>query len=157
LPMDELYVLSIYYTVTTISTVGYGDISGNNMLERIMCMIYMVSGVFFFSFASGSLTSVITQREIENVKHQDKLNLLNKIYKDHKMDSDLYYSVLNFIESHNKESQDVYDFVETLPISIRHKVNMVIHKKTYSKIEFLKFRSSNFISWICPLLKQMTY
>ena len=27
LPMSEVYVMAIYYTVTTISTVGYGDIS----------------------------------------------------------------------------------------------------------------------------------
>jgi CRP-like cAMP-binding protein len=32
---------------------------------------------------------------------------------------------------------------------------MIIYKKTYSKIEFLKYRSSNFVSWICPLLKSI--
>lgn len=69
LTMPQLYVVSIYYTVTTITTVGYGDISGTNMMEQVICIFLMVSGVFFFSFASGSLSSVITQREIENLKH----------------------------------------------------------------------------------------
>lgn len=73
------------------------------------------------------------------------------------MSSDLYYSCLNYLETENNNNQDVIDFVEKLPISIRHKVNMVLHKKTYSKIEFLRLRSSNFITWICPLLKQMMF
>jgi len=58
--MQTLYVTAVYYTVTTISTVGYGDISGTNNLEKIICCFLMVMGVFFFSFSSGSLTSIIS-------------------------------------------------------------------------------------------------
>ena len=53
------YTTAVYWTVTTISTVGYGDISGNNNLEKCMCIILMITGVFFFSFTAGSLTSII--------------------------------------------------------------------------------------------------
>jgi hypothetical protein len=34
----QLYSTSLYYTVTTISTVGYGDITGTNMYERFVCI-----------------------------------------------------------------------------------------------------------------------
>jgi hypothetical protein len=102
--MAEIYVISIYYMVTTISTVGYGDISGTNTMERILCIFMMISGVFFFSLASGSLTHVITNSETEELKSQEKINILNKIYKDYSLDSELYYSILQLIESENKEA-----------------------------------------------------
>jgi hypothetical protein len=35
------------------ATVGYGDISGHNTLERIICIIIMINGVVFFSIASA--------------------------------------------------------------------------------------------------------
>jgi Ion channel len=35
------------------ATVGYGDISGTNTLERIICIIIMVIGVVTFSIVSG--------------------------------------------------------------------------------------------------------
>ena len=45
--------------MTTISTVGYGDISGTNDYERGTCCVLMVLGVTFFSIASGTFTNLI--------------------------------------------------------------------------------------------------
>jgi len=56
---DHLYLTSIYFTVTTITTVGYGDISGNTKVEKVFCILIMVIGVIAFSFASGTLASII--------------------------------------------------------------------------------------------------
>ena len=66
--ISSLYITAVYYTVTTISTVGYGDISGNNDVERIICIILMITGVFFFSISSGSFTNIISNYEQLNAK-----------------------------------------------------------------------------------------
>lgn len=56
----ELYVTSLYYVVTTMSTVGYGDISGSTTLERIYCIVLMLTGVVSFNLISGTLGAMIT-------------------------------------------------------------------------------------------------
>ena len=58
---SELYLTSYYFTITTITTVGYGDLSANTFAEKIVCIIIMFIGVIAFSFASGSLTNYIQQ------------------------------------------------------------------------------------------------
>jgi hypothetical protein len=55
----DLYVTSFYFTTTTILTVGYGDICAVSKTEKIMCIILMIIGVVSFSFATGSLSSII--------------------------------------------------------------------------------------------------
>jgi hypothetical protein len=55
----EQYLTSFYFTITTITTVGYGDITIGTWSEKIFCTIMMVTGVITFSFASGSLASII--------------------------------------------------------------------------------------------------
>ena len=55
----KLYLTGLYYTFTTISTVGYGDISGGCLVERIICIIYLFVGVLVYSFIAGSITSII--------------------------------------------------------------------------------------------------
>jgi Ion channel len=55
----SIYLTSFYWTITTVTTVGYGDIGGNNNLERFFCAVMMIIGVIAFSFANGSLTSII--------------------------------------------------------------------------------------------------
>ena len=64
-----LYMASLYYTVTTITTVGYGDISANNETELIFCSILMLVGVISFSFANGALASIISNSDAANAKY----------------------------------------------------------------------------------------
>ena len=46
----DIYLVSLYWTVTTITTVGYGDISGTNLPEMIFCCLVMIIGVIAFGF-----------------------------------------------------------------------------------------------------------
>lgn len=53
------YMFSFYWTVTTLTTVGYGDITGTTSLEIIFCIIVMLIGVLMFSFVRASLETMI--------------------------------------------------------------------------------------------------
>ena len=64
----EMYLISLYWSVATITTVGYGDISGTNNLERLFCSLVMIFGVFAFSMANGSVTSIIQNIDSKNAK-----------------------------------------------------------------------------------------
>lgn len=87
----QLYATSMYFTITTMTTVGYGDISGTNTFERIICMLLMIMGVIFFSVSSGTLTAIITNYEEVSAKARERLLVLQKLYKDYKMPQELYY------------------------------------------------------------------
>lgn len=41
------------------TTVGYGDYSANNNIERIFLIVAQIVGVIVFAFISGSLTSIL--------------------------------------------------------------------------------------------------
>lgn len=60
--MDDynLYVTSFYFSITTIVTVGYGDITAINAGEKILACFLMIFGVVAFSFATGALSSIIS-------------------------------------------------------------------------------------------------
>lgn len=62
-PQSDLYWISFYWTITTVTTVGYGDITGTNTAERIFCAVIMVVGVIAFSFVNGALASIISDSD----------------------------------------------------------------------------------------------
>jgi voltage-gated potassium channel len=52
----QIYTAAFYFTVTTITTTGYGDLSATNTLERYMAVLLMVIGVVIFSIVRGAIT-----------------------------------------------------------------------------------------------------
>lgn len=56
----DLYITACYFVMTTISTVGYGDISASTRLERVFMMALMLLGVSAFTFISGALSSILS-------------------------------------------------------------------------------------------------
>jgi hypothetical protein len=58
--VGTLYGISLYFIITTVTTVGYGDILPYNQVERGFCYMNMILGVIGFSFTSGSLSSIMS-------------------------------------------------------------------------------------------------
>lgn len=56
----DSYIISMYWSYTTLSTVGYGDITPCTNIEIILSLMWMVFGICFFSFTIGSLASMLT-------------------------------------------------------------------------------------------------
>ena len=63
----------------------------------MICFFLHLIGVLSYSFAAGSLTMIIQNYDQINNKHQDKLNTLNRIYKDTKFPEELYYKLKDTI------------------------------------------------------------
>ena len=79
MPDNEQYLTAFYFTITTITTVGYGDISGGTLAEKIGAILLMILGVISFSFASASLSSIMHDFDTNEASLRDKLNTLRKL------------------------------------------------------------------------------
>jgi hypothetical protein len=73
----SIYYVSFYWCITTITTVGYGDISGTNNAERMFCAFVMVVGVIMFSLANGALASIISSEDNAVGGFENQINALN--------------------------------------------------------------------------------
>lgn len=51
----DLYIAAIYWVMTTLTTVGYGDFSGNTNRENIFQMIVIFIGIGFFGYIIGNM------------------------------------------------------------------------------------------------------
>lgn len=122
------------------TTVGYGDIKGTNTTERVFCIFLHLFGVLSYSFAAGSLTSILDNYDAINNKHQEKITILNRLYKENQLPSDLYYLHLNHIENLEKHhtQDDVKEFLDELPFRLKLKTIMYIYKDIYNKVDYLR-------------------
>ena len=68
------YVTSIYWVVTTLLTVGYGDLTPRTNWEIIYGICIMITGAIFFTYISGSQASLVSEYDKETREYQDKVN-----------------------------------------------------------------------------------
>jgi hypothetical protein len=140
--------------VTTIVTVGYGDIHAYNIGEKIMSIFLMLIGVVSFSFMTGSLSSIISNYDASQAQLKEKIATLNDMQKEYDIDPELFDKLRKAIKyDHSKNSRDIIEFMEELPYKLKIEVAMQIHKNIYHTIEFFKLRERSFIAWVGPLLR----
>lgn len=56
----EIYINAFYWILTTITTVGYGDINGTTSPEIIFTMVVEFVGLTVFSFLTGTISTLFS-------------------------------------------------------------------------------------------------
>ena len=95
--MSEMYTIAVYWTITTITTVGYGDISATSTAERIFACFIMIIGVIAFSFSTGSLSSIISNVDSRQAAYRQRLDVLKELRVTYGIDDKLYMELNAFI------------------------------------------------------------
>lgn len=75
----ELYAAAMYFSMQTLTTVGYGDITVSTTIERFLCILLQFSGVIFFSFAAGSISNIVQGIDNNDAENQERKGILDRI------------------------------------------------------------------------------
>ncbi|KAL0047426.1 hypothetical protein WJX82_003095 [Trebouxia sp. C0006] len=67
IPGPDVYLAAAYWSLTTVSTIGFGDILPITNAERGVMLMSQITGVLFFGILLGSITSLL-QRASQEVK-----------------------------------------------------------------------------------------
>jgi hypothetical protein len=78
----KLYLFGFYWAVTTLTTVGFGDFSGGTAAERIICILWMMIGVGFYSFTVGSIASILSSMDSKKKELEESLQDLTFYSKE---------------------------------------------------------------------------
>lgn len=59
LPVGELYIVALYWSVMTMSTIGYGDVTPATTAERVVATFGMFIGSSIFAYIVGAVTGTV--------------------------------------------------------------------------------------------------
>ena len=58
--LDWTFFSSAYFSIVTMSTVGYGDLSADTVFGRVSVVIFIIFGVVFFSLQTSDLLELMS-------------------------------------------------------------------------------------------------
>lgn len=70
------YISAMYWAFQTLTTVGYGDMQGKTMEERVFSIMWILFGVAFYSFTIGNLQSILSEIDANSSELSSKLTTL---------------------------------------------------------------------------------
>ena len=154
----ELYLYSFYWAMTTVTTVGYGDISAATVGEKIFNLFTMLLGVVLMSISVGILGSIISVMDQKKKEINEKLEILTNIKNEFQLSKELYDKLRKIIKFDlTRNQKDKMQFIQDLPSKLRIELNQVMKDSSIEKFYFFKDQPNDFFAYVVPLLKPVKF
>jgi potassium voltage-gated channel Eag-related subfamily H protein 7 len=84
-PAWDKYAVSLYWSVMTITSIGYGDILPTNRSEHLLCVVFMLIGASFWAYIIGSACSILASLNVDTLAFRQNMDHLNYFIHDQKI------------------------------------------------------------------------
>ena len=153
------YVKAIYWTFTTLTTVGYGDITAKTNFQMLFTCGAEVLGVGVFGFVLSNVASLLSRMDAAREHHMDNLDRVETFMKLHnipiatKLNIRSYYHYLWKARKGYQERALLND----LPSKIQSDLFFHINKAIIEKVPFLQGAAQELLEDLMTQLEPRIY
>ncbi len=134
----ERYVASLYWTLTTMSTVGYGDITPATAGEQAFAMMVIVIGMLGGGILVADILQVVAAQAKSSNTQRMKEDGVSHLLRTVAPPKVLRRRLHKWVEDSNKSAESVSDILPLLPPPLRRDVLLYAKKELIEGIFFLR-------------------
>ena len=121
------YLYSIYWSLITMMTVGYGDISPKNEYETLIAMIVAVFGCGVYAYNINSVGMILQDLNRKNQEFGRNIDLISQFMKRKKINKDLQMRVREYLryiwqEENAQNIEEEQKIINSLSASLREEL-----------------------------------
>ncbi|CAI0427627.1 unnamed protein product [Linum tenue] len=117
------YTVAVYWSVTTMTTVGYGDLRAENTRERIFITGYMLFNLGLTAYLIGNMTDLVVESARRTMEYRKSIEVASTFVNRNCLPRRLEEQVLAYMSLRfQAERLNQQRLIEELPKSIRRKV-----------------------------------
>jgi len=143
------YITSFYFLMTTMTTVGYGDIVCISPVERIFHIILLAIGTTIYTFIVSKVGNYLRDQSHEQTKLIEELNILESIRVGYpSMPFKLYTKIKNHLLniSKKRKKKGISLLINDIPETLKNHLLFKIYAKEVSEFSIFKgVKNSSFI------------
>ncbi|XP_053997538.1 potassium voltage-gated channel protein eag isoform X10 [Hylaeus anthracinus] len=94
-----MYVTALYFTMTCMTSVGFGNVAAETDNEKIFTICMMIIAALLYATIFGHVTTIIQQMTSATAKYHDMLNNVREFMKLHEVPKALSERVMDYVVS----------------------------------------------------------
>ena len=153
------YNKALYWLITTIATVGYGDITPTNNIGRTYAMFVMIMGATIWGILIASASRMMLASDRRKEKKKEKMEALHSFFGHYEIPKHLQQQVVGFYNHilTQKISEDEHAVMNELPASLQAELQTYMNLKPIERVSLFKGCSVQCLSAAAKKLEQVFY
>ena len=133
---ELLYLRSLYWAVTTIATIGYGDVTPVTPLQTVFSIVVEVIGAGLYGYVIAIFASLIANLDSARRKFSEQFDEINTFMRFRKIPPHLQKQIRNYYDYLWESRRGYHEshVLADLPDSLRLKISIFINKSMLEKV-----------------------
>eukprot|EP00931_Biecheleriopsis_adriatica_P082730 TRINITY_DN5617_c0_g2_i2.p1 TRINITY_DN5617_c0_g2~~TRINITY_DN5617_c0_g2_i2.p1 ORF type:complete len:752 (+),score=108.75 TRINITY_DN5617_c0_g2_i2:38-2293(+) len=158
--LPSRYLASLYWAMTTLTTVGYGDVTPVSDGGRAFAMVAMAAGGAFYGYILGSITSVVSDLDVESRGYNERMEHLEAWLARHELPTVLNRRLRHHFKKHLRVKGVVDDssIIQDMSRDLRSQAAfLIVHERVRTNVMFRGMPNSALATIVDVLKKTGAY
>lgn len=153
------YVKAIYWSFTTLTTVGYGDISAKTISQMLFACSVEFVGVGVFGFILSNVAAILARSDAARNHHMENLDRVETFMEMHHIPLKMREKIRTYYHYvwMNKKGYQDDSLIEGLPEKLQSEMLLFINKPIIEKVPFLKGAGQDLLAQLMGQLRARIY
>jgi Cyclic nucleotide-binding domain/Ion channel len=153
------YLRALYWCITTLATVGYGDVVPTTNAQMVYAMVVMLIGVGVYGYVIGNVANLLANIDMAKAHYHANMERLSTFLNYRNIPPDLQRRIYTYYTYlwENRLGYDESAVLAELPVSLRTEVSLVLKREFIEKVPFFKGASQELIRDIALALRPVIF
>ena len=153
------YIKSLYWAVTTLTTIGYGDITPTTTLGRLYTMPIMILGVGVYGFVIANVTRLFTTADRYKEKSKERLGDVATFMKYYNIPDRLQGQVFGYYNHliNKRLTENDTTIIADLPLALQHELQTYMNMRLIRTVPVFKNCSHACLKDVASALEQKSF
>ncbi|XP_061598714.1 LOW QUALITY PROTEIN: potassium voltage-gated channel subfamily H member 8 [Cololabis saira] len=130
-PIHSVYIASLYFTLSSLTSVGFGNVSPNTDAEKIFSIIVMLIGALMHALVFGNVTAIIQRMYSRWSQYHSRTKDLNDFSHVHRLPQSLTQRMIEYFQTTWSVNNgiDCNELLKDFPDELRSDITMHLNKE----------------------------
>jgi voltage-gated potassium channel len=153
------YLSGLYFCITTLATVGYGDIVPHTDGQRLYAILLMFIGIGVYGFVIGNVAVILSNLDPRRARHFEQLEELSAFMSYRNIPDELRTRIADYYRYLwlNRLDQDESEILDRLPQSLRMEVSLHMKRDLLQAVPLFADASEEFLRDVALELQPLLF